>query len=196
MLTGLSERTFMLIKFQCLLLTGTKQIETASITLKSTFSKGKGVLSEIVAKHIVLNEFPPKILTFITPTLKLSDTPEDDQENQSEMNIDNNPNILLKDKTLKKFYDLLQETREYLPRSLEPDILLSNSAWEAMIAANNKLELDISGLEISLRYIGEIGNAILKQGVLSMIWHQYILKRVSSLTAIIDKVRASQNTEN
>jgi hypothetical protein len=189
MLTGLSERTFMLIKFHSLLLTGTKRIETASINLKSTFSKGKGVLSEIVAKHIVLNEFPPKILTFITPLLPATD-------DQAELNIDNNPGLLLKDESFREFYDFLQETRNYLPQSLEPDILLSNSAWEAVIAANSNLELDIHYFEMSLRYIGEIGNAILKQGVLSMIWHQYLVKRVSTLTNLIDKVSLVENIIN
>ena len=83
---------------------------------------------------------------------------------------------------------MLNETRNYLPRSLEPDILLSNSAWEAVICSNKNPELDIHYFEISLRYIGEIGNAILKQGVLSMIWHQYLVKRISTLANLIDKV--------
>lgn len=47
---------------------------------------------------------------------------------------------------------------------------------------------NVNYLDSSLRYCGEIGNAILKQGVLSLIWHNYLSKKVALLTDIIDKV--------
>ena len=75
-----------------------------------------------------------------------------------------------------------------MPKSLETDILLSNSAWEAALLFNQNFEINVSYLETSLRYIAEIGNAILKQGILSMIWHQLLAKKLSLLTNLIDKV--------
>lgn len=82
----------------------------------------------------------------------------------------------------------MQETRKYLPKSLESDTLLANSAWESIIIYNRESETEIKHLEISLRHCGEIGNAILKQGILSMIWHNHLCKKVSLLTDLIDKV--------
>ena len=76
----------------------------------------------------------------------------------------------------------------YLPKSLESDILLSNCAWEAVLLYDKNSENDITYLEVSLRHCSEIGNAMLKQGVLSLIWHNYLSKRVSLLTNVIDKV--------
>lgn len=35
------------------------------LTLKNILQKGNGILTEIVAKHIVLNEIPPKLLELI-----------------------------------------------------------------------------------------------------------------------------------
>ena len=75
-----------------------------------------------------------------------------------------------------------------MPKSLESDILLANCAWEAISLYNKNTEADLKYLEVSLRHCGEIGNAILKQGVLSLIWHNCLSKKVSALTNTIDKV--------
>lgn len=147
--------------------------------MKTILPKSKGYLSDFLAKHIVLNEFPPLLLTFI-------DT--DEQSEDSKEGTETNGLTLLKDDYYKEFYDYLQETRKYLPKSLEPDTLLANSAWEAMVEFNKNLEAKIEYLELSLRYCGEIGNAIIKQGILSMIWHFNLSKRLQLLTEVIDKV--------
>ena len=82
----------------------------------------------------------------------------------------------------------MQETRNYLPKSLESDTLFINSAFEAINIYNKDPEADIVNLEICLRFCGEIGNAILKQGILVIIWHNYLSKRVAGLTDLIDRV--------
>lgn len=82
----------------------------------------------------------------------------------------------------------MQETRTVLPKSLESDILLANCAWEAILLYNKNTDGDLKHLETSLRHCSEIGNAILKQGLLSLIWHTCLIKKVSILTNIIDKV--------
>jgi hypothetical protein len=66
--------------------------------------------------------------------------------------------------------------------------LLLNCAWESILLYVRDPEADIKYLDLSLKYCGEIGNAILKQGILSMIWHSHLSKRVSLLTDLIDKV--------
>ena len=73
---------------------------------------------------------------------------------------------------------------------MESDTILVNCAWEAILMFNKEKNgiSDIKYLEVSLRHCGEIGNAILRQGILSMIWHNYLSKRVSKLTDLIDKV--------
>lgn len=95
MLTNLSERIFTLIKFNCLLLTGNKQLDAASINLRNILSKGKGVLSELLAKHIILNEIPPKLLNFIE---------EEDEAGEDVAPEKEDPKILLKDDIFNDFY--------------------------------------------------------------------------------------------
>ena len=76
-----------------------------------------------------------------------------------------------------------------MPKSLESDILLANCAWEAILLYNKSTDADLKYLDVALRHCGEIGNAIIKQGVLSLIWHNCLSKKVSALTNAIDKVR-------
>jgi hypothetical protein len=70
-LAYLSERLLILIKLKLLMLCGGRRFyfETTEndngYTLKGVFSRNKGVLSELLSKHIVMNELPPKLLTFI-----------------------------------------------------------------------------------------------------------------------------------
>ena len=52
-----------------------------AFTLKNVLSKNKGILSEITAKHVVLNELPPKLLTLID---------DDDENAKSEFNYEVN----------------------------------------------------------------------------------------------------------
>lgn len=174
-LSSLSDRLITLTKFNLLLTIGNKKIDTDSINLRSILSKGNGVLSEILAKHVVLNEFPPLLLTLIDT----SDQIDDEKEN---------PMHLLENQEFSDFYYNLQEARKYLPHSLEPDILLSNCVWEAVNLFDKTTELDVHYLEISQRYSSEIGNSILKQGVLSLSWHHILIKKISALTNLIEKV--------
>ncbi len=80
----------------------------------------------------------------------------------------------------------LQKLRVHLSKSLEPDILLVNAAWESIVIFHKELQLKF--FENSLSFCSRIGNALLRQGVLSMIWHNFICKKVAALTNLIEKV--------
>ena len=76
-----------------------------------------------------------------------------------------------------------------MPKSLEADILLTNCAWECMALYSKSAEIDVRHLELALKYCGDIGNALIKQGILTMIWQHFVSKRVAMLTDLIDKVK-------
>ena len=75
-----------------------------------------------------------------------------------------------------------------MPKSLESDILLANAAWEAISLFNKDAE-DVKSFESSLKFCSKIENAILKQGVTSLIWHNSINRKVAALTNLIEKVK-------
>ena len=83
---------FTLIQFYSLLFVGKSPMDTSGLSLKTILSRGKGVLSEILAKHIIACELPPKLLTFI----EAADPIE-------EKNADNGAD-LLSDNTFNEFY--------------------------------------------------------------------------------------------
>ncbi len=69
-------------------------MDTSSFNLKYIVTKGKGIFSELLAKHCVQNEFAPKLLTLIE-SIDESDTSTDKKDNDSD---------LLKDQQLYEFY--------------------------------------------------------------------------------------------
>lgn len=75
-----------------------------------------------------------------------------------------------------------------MPKALESDTLLANCTWQAIDLYNKDPDRNVAYLEISLRHCCEIGNAILKQGILSLLWHSHICKRLAALTEFIDRV--------
>ena len=68
-LSTLYERLFCLIKIRNLIKIGKKledeKMLDFELTLKNILQKGNGILTEIVAKHIVLNEIKPRLLQVI-----------------------------------------------------------------------------------------------------------------------------------
>jgi len=103
-LIKLEEKIFILIRFHNLLLTGNFDVQQSnSINLKYIFTQGKGVLTEILARHIVLNKFPPKLLTF----------PETDNEDDLEnpetnvvLDVQDDLKLLLQNAVYKEFYGI------------------------------------------------------------------------------------------
>jgi hypothetical protein len=78
-----------------------------------------------------------------------------------------------------------------LAKSFESDTILANSGWQAITmfnSLNKDGQSNLNYLKMSMKYCGEIGNAIIKQGVLTMIWSDYLSKRISNLTNLIEKV--------
>lgn len=85
----------------------------------------------------------------------------------------------------------MNDLREDLPRSLESDSLLVNSAWEAIALYDKNSELS-SYFDYSLKCCADIGNAIVKQGITSMIWHSFISKKVAALANLIERVKKTK----
>lgn len=83
--------------------------------------------------------------------------------------------------------EYLNDVREALPRALESDSLLVNTAWEA-ISLYDKNSDKTQYFDSSLKYCADIGNAILKQGITSMIWHNFVSKKVAALANLIERV--------
>ena len=94
-----------MIKLKVLLMCGKSSVldnnDLMEFNLKNVLIKGKGILSEIVARHIVLNKYPAKLLNVI-------EEEQEDEEFQSlEEQADRQEELkLLKEPDYKEFYGI------------------------------------------------------------------------------------------
>lgn len=103
MLNVLGHRLYCLIKLNILLLSGKKTIpellEDDFLNLKNIISKGKGIVSELVAQHIVYNQYPPKLLSLFDDEDEIGEITKDEIKNIREEYAS-----LMKDESYKEFY--------------------------------------------------------------------------------------------
>ncbi|RNA40948.1 rab3 GTPase-activating non-catalytic subunit-like, partial [Brachionus plicatilis] len=142
--------------------------------IRNILNRGRGIFSELTSKHVVLNGYPPKLMNLFDVEIDESNSPNEEQK-------------MLQNHDFKLFYDALQDGRKFLPKSLESDTLLVNCAWESILMYEKEVDKGISYLDLALKFCSEIGNAILRQGILSIIWHKDLSKKIASLTKLIDK---------
>lgn len=106
MLNILSHRFYCLIKLNILLLCGQKIIpelgENDFLNIRSILTKNKGVLSELVAQHVVLNQIPPKVLSIFDDEDEMGEITQDEIKSCREEYAS-----LLNDQSLKEFYGKL-----------------------------------------------------------------------------------------
>lgn len=73
--------------------------ENGFLSLRNILTKNKGILSELVAEHIVLNQYPPKLLSIFDDEDEIGEITRDEIKSSREDYMS-----LLKDSDLKKFY--------------------------------------------------------------------------------------------
>ncbi|XP_071079517.1 rab3 GTPase-activating protein non-catalytic subunit-like [Haliotis cracherodii] len=143
---------------------------------------GRGSISEVVAQYIIRLQLQPQSLyKHLLSTSTDSDDAAMDIEPAAEATEAHEQSCL------EKIQDHLAELRVRFPHSLENDILLSNCCWEYAVQWNKDPEL-ISYLQLSLEYLKLVQNAVLRQGLCSMMWHMYVLKRVTAAATLMEKV--------
>lgn len=103
---------FSLLKLKLLFLCGKKSVlddVDFDFSIKNILAKGKGILSELTSKHVVLNEISSKLLNII-------DEDENDEEinkNESSKIDKENGKILLKYEANREFYGFTQSFKYF-----------------------------------------------------------------------------------
>lgn len=89
--------------------------------------------------------------------------------------------------SLERLQSYLKHLRKRFPSILDNDLLISNCGWEYGVLWNKDVE-EVKNLQCSLDYLKLVQNAVLRQGVSSMLWHMFVAKRVSAAAQLMDKV--------
>lgn len=146
------------------------------VSVRHLLDGGRGSIPEVVAKYVSRAKFSHEALNY--PRGKLSiDAVEIGEEPAEQLHI----------KFEEQFLGQLDVLQGKFPHSLDNDVLLANCCWEYIVLWNNDLE-QYQYLQSSLDYLNAIQNAVLRQGLGSMLWQMFIVKRLSTAAYLLEKV--------
>ncbi|XP_022917832.2 rab3 GTPase-activating protein non-catalytic subunit [Onthophagus taurus] len=162
--------------------------EKEVISLKYVLQRGKGSVSELVAKWLTSSGLNPRLLPLNDQIINLNSF----DENQSKDNInyveiygisEEDYNRVKSEKIFEQFNIL----KKQFPYSLESDVLLANMCWEYAIFWQRDLE-KINLLEACIRCISEIKNPKFKTGVYQIFWNTHLKQLFEIVCKLINKV--------
>ncbi|XP_055879124.1 rab3 GTPase-activating protein non-catalytic subunit-like isoform X1 [Biomphalaria glabrata] len=177
-----------------------------TVSVSKLLNSGKGSIPEVIARYIVQQQLNPASL-FFTFTIQESTENENSLEgvysgqNETQKVKDKRKSkveckkeiekLLLENITEMSYSDRvkyqLEELRQRFPHSLQNDILLANCCWEYAVVWNKDPEIT-QNLDLSLEFLRLVQNAVLRQGVSSLLWHMFIQKRAAAAAHLMEKV--------
>ncbi|KRT79269.1 hypothetical protein AMK59_8750 [Oryctes borbonicus] len=162
--------------------------EKESVSLRSILDKGKGSVSELVARWLTLKGIHPKFLTLNEihhqNSLLTEQSVSQQKENPSPAIISSEDLEVLSSESVFEHLNIL---RKQFPYSLDCDVLLTNMAWEYALAWQKDIE-EIRKLEASLSCLNQITEPHLKKGLHNMIWNTHLKILFESCCKLIRKV--------
>ncbi|GFO27486.1 Rab3 GTPase-activating protein non-catalytic subunit-like [Plakobranchus ocellatus] len=185
-----------------------------SVAVARLLHGGKGSIPEVIARYVVQQHLNPASLFYSFTTDSETQTLQDEAEEEEDVvgtdEVDSetsqkgtgerDPQNKEKTEEGRPLSDRIQEMeqsdkikyqlgelRRRFPHTLHNDILLSNCCWEYAVLWNKEPEA-IWSLEFSLEYLRLVQNAVLRQGVSSLLWHMFMKKRASSAAHLMEKV--------
>ncbi|KAG1709741.1 Rab3 GTPase-activating protein non-catalytic subunit [Nymphon striatum] len=155
------------LKFQ-LVKSGHQILVNIPLSLKILLEKGRGSISELVAKYLVKNELNADTIW----NLSHLKTPE-------ECGIDENQ--------IEFFLDLFKQTQFRFPNSLDYDELMTNVCWENAVQWNKDLD-SVSNLNAITEALMSIASSVLRHGVAVMLWKMFANKRFASTAKLFHQM--------
>ncbi|KAL8566839.1 hypothetical protein ACOMHN_052237 [Nucella lapillus] len=156
--------------------------EIIKVSVSKLLDGGKGSISEVVAHFVASQGLGPKSL------YKLPAEGEGQSQGQ-EVSIlsEEEEQAVHSMSSLERLQSTLEDLRMRFPNSLDNDVLLSNCGWEYAVLWNKDPE-EVHHLKSSVEYLKLVQNAVLRQGVSSMLWHMFVTKRMSAAAQLMEKV--------
>ncbi|GJQ87312.1 hypothetical protein Trydic_g17361 [Trypoxylus dichotomus] len=162
--------------------------EKETVTLRSILDKGKGSVSELVARWLTLKGVNPKFLTLNEIHHQNSLLGE---QSVSQQKDNPNPTTVspedLEVLSSESVFEHLNILRKQFPYSLDSNVLLTNMAWEYALAWQKDIQ-EILKLEASLSCLNQITEPHLKKGLHNIIWNTHLKILFESCCKLIRKV--------
>ncbi|CAL7946204.1 unnamed protein product [Xylocopa violacea] len=181
------------------------------ISLGSILSKGKGSVSEIVAKWIASTGIDPAQLIDTTDTefthlrlmslelLNSSDETCDVNDSQSDLEKPLSVSLdgvdLVNTKNEDKgsanvttcILERIKVLKRHFPYSLTSSVLLANICWEFAMSWNKDIS-QLKSLEAALSVLQQIPMKHMRHGVCCLLWSVHIKKRMEAVAKLINKL--------
>ncbi|KAK7104713.1 rab3 GTPase-activating protein non-catalytic subunit-like [Littorina saxatilis] len=156
--------------------------EPIRVSVAKLLEGGKGAISELVAHYVASQGLGAQSL------YKMAPEGEGHSQEQEESTPTQEQKQAVKSMTAVDMLQThLEDLRKLFPHSLDNDVLISNCGWEYAVLWNKDPE-EVQYLQLSLEYLKLVQNAVLRQGVSSMLWHMFVMKRLSAAAQLMEKV--------
>ncbi|KAL4238914.1 Rab3 GTPase-activating protein non-catalytic subunit [Mactra antiquata] len=148
-----------------------------TVSVSSLLEGGKGCVTEVIARHVSRVGFRPEDLYRV----QVDDNSMSDDKTTSE------PSSSSSSSSQNVVWDQMNVLRTRFPHSVENDVLFSNCCWEYSVLWNKQPE-EVEYLKSALDFLRLVQNAMLRQGVCSMMWHMFLSKKFQTLAYLMEKV--------
>ncbi|XP_067941814.1 rab3 GTPase-activating protein non-catalytic subunit-like [Watersipora subatra] len=136
------------------------------VTVQQIKTGHRGLIGELVGRWCVANMFCPE-------EHRVGTTPTGSEESSKPEGSSH--------------MGLYKKAIETFPLSLSSDNINANACWEYMSEWNKGIE-SLYNFKFALKYLRSIENGCLRHGICYMMWATYLMKRISGLVLLIEKV--------
>lgn len=150
------------------------------VSLKSVLMKGRGCVSELVAKWLTSGGVDPELLV-------INDVLHQDQTDEVVINnkeIENWQRELIKSQQTFEHLNLL---KNQFPYSLRASMLLCNMSWEYAVTWMKNIE-DLTCLEAAVSCLKHIPEHNIKLGLSTLLWNTHLKMIFESCCKLLNKV--------
>ncbi|EFA10326.1 rab3 GTPase-activating protein non-catalytic subunit [Tribolium castaneum] len=161
------------------------------ISLKYILERGKGSVSELVARWLTFSGVDPENIVVNDLLLRKS------QDNNSNSSSDNDDDDELPEQDImphkidqvqsEPVFERLNLLKSQFPYSLEAGILLTNMCWEYALAWQKNIE-DLGNLEACIKCLTHVTNPHIREGVFNLVWNTHLKIIFESASKLINKV--------
>ncbi|XP_063982787.1 rab3 GTPase-activating protein non-catalytic subunit [Diachasmimorpha longicaudata] len=173
--------------------------ERVDISMGYIISKGKGSISEIVAKWLSSSGVDPEsLIGHHVECSEASNTVEDHGAEKSHVPRDSDDDILIKedkdivlernvDPLTREISEKISLLRQHFPYSLTNSILLANLSWEFVVHWSKDVT-KLESLEAALNVLRRIPSKCMRHGVCCLLWNIHIKKRMETTSKLMNKL--------
>ena len=160
------------------------------ISLKYILDKGKGSVSELVARWLTMCGINPENIVINDALLKKQqdDTPsvssDDNDDDLPEQDIMPHK---IEEVQSEQVFELLNLLKSQFPYSLEASVVLTNMCWEYALAWQKNIE-DLGNLEACIKCLTHITSSHIREGLYNLVWNTHLKIIFESASKLINKV--------